>query len=106
MQRVKGSERHCATPRSGVVARMLRPVSCQQHPSFSESSCAIKLDEIISILTFEIAGGTNHQDRPTLSWIEIRRRRQNGDRIWRYNVSALGSQRFFLRAQRDVALHR
>jgi hypothetical protein len=85
---------------------MLRPVSCQQHPSVSESSCAIKLDEIISILTFEIAGGTGYQHGPAFSRIEIRRRRQNGDCIWRYNVSALAGQRFFLRAQRDVALHR
>ena len=106
MQRVNRSECHCATPRGGVVARILRPVSGQKHPAFLKSDGPIKLDQIISILTLEIAGGTRHQNRPTLPRIEIRRRRQNGDCIWRYNVSALGGQRFFLRAQRNIRLHR
>ena len=33
MQRSDGSERHCATPGSGIVARVLRPVSRQTVPS-------------------------------------------------------------------------
>ena len=89
MERMNGSERHCATPRGGVVPRMLGPVSGQKHPAFSESDCPIKLDEIISILTFEIAGGTGYQHGPALSRIEICRCNQYGDCIRRNDISAL-----------------
>jgi hypothetical protein len=89
MQRINSRERHCATPRGGVVPRMLRPVSSQKHPALSESDCAIKLDEIVSILTVEIAGGTGYQHGPVLSRVEICRCRQYGDRIRRNDISAL-----------------
>ena len=105
MQRVNGGEGHCATPRGCVVARILRPVSGQKHPAFMKSDAPIKLDQIISILTLEIAGGTNHQDRPALSRIEIRRRRQYSQRARRYDISSLRGQRFFLRTQRNVSLN-
>jgi hypothetical protein len=71
MERMNGSERHCTTPRGGVVPRMLGTVSGQKHPAFSYSDCAIKLDEIIAILPFEIACGTGYQHRPALSRVEI-----------------------------------
>jgi hypothetical protein len=83
---------------------MLGPVSGQKHPAFSESDCAIKLDEIISILPFEIAGGAHDQYRPTFSRIKIRRSGEHGQGIRRHSVSALTGQRLFLRAQRNVSL--
>ncbi len=92
MQSVHRSQRHCAAPGGSVVSRMLRPVASQQHPTFSESDPAIKLDQIISILTFEIAGGTRHQNWPTLSRIEIRRRRQHSDCSWGHRIASLRSQ--------------
>ena len=92
MQSVNRSERHCTTPGGRIVPRMLRAVPSQQHPAFSESDPAIKLDKIISILTFEIAGGTRHQNWPTLSRIEIRRRRQHSDCVRRHCIASLRSQ--------------
>jgi hypothetical protein len=89
MERMNGGERHCATPRGSVVPRMLGPVSGQKHPAFSESDCAIKLDKVIVILPFEIAGGAHNQYRPTFSRIKIRRRSEHGHGIRRHNVSAL-----------------
>ncbi|PYI99041.1 MAG: hypothetical protein DME98_02030 [Verrucomicrobia bacterium] len=92
MQSVNRGERHCATPGGGVVSRMLRPVSSQQHPAFSKPHPPEKLDKVISILTFKIAGGTNHQNWPTLSRIEIDRRPQHSDCIWRHRIASLRSQ--------------
>src|SRR5262245_42420404 len=106
MQCVNRGECHRTAPGGGVVARMLRPVTCQKHPALTESNCPIELDKVIPILTFEIARGTSHQDRPTLSRIEIRGRRQYGDGIWRHRISSLRGQRFFLRAQRHIGLDR
>src|SRR5215472_17864808 len=105
MQRTDGGEGHCATPCSGVVARMLRTVSGQKHPSFSESHRAIKLDEIISILTFEIARGTGYQHGPGLVWIKIRRCCEHSECVWRHGIPTLCSQRFFLRAQGNISLN-
>src|SRR5215468_8683788 len=105
-QRSDGCERHRATPGSSIVAGVLRSVSCQKHPAFTKSDTPIKLDQIISILTLEIAGGTNHQDKPALSWIEVCRRGQHGDCVWRYNISSLSGQRFFLRAEGNISLDR
>lgn len=106
MKRINGGEGHCATPRRCVIARILRSISCQKHPAFMESDGPIKLDEIISILTFEVAGGTNYQDWPALSWIEICRRSQHSERVRRHDISSLCGQRFFLRAQGNVSLNR
>src|SRR5215831_11236707 len=106
MHRSNGGECHCATPRGRVVTRILRPVSCQKHPAVMESDAPIKLDQIISILTLEIAGGTNHQDRPALSWIEICRRGQYSECVWRYDIPSLRGQGFFLRAQGNIGLDR
>src|SRR5215470_14211343 len=99
MQRSNGGECHRATPRGCVVTRILRPVSCQKHPAFTKSDAPIKLDQIISILTLEIAGGTNHQDGPALLWIEICRCSQYGECVRRYDICSLRGQRFFLRAE-------
>ena len=104
MQRISSRERHCATPRGGVVPRVLRPVSRQKHPALTESNCPIELDKIIAILTFEIARGAGHQNGPTLSRIEIRRSGEHGHAIRRHSVPALGGQRFFLGSQRDISL--
>jgi hypothetical protein len=71
---------------------MLRPVPSQQHPTFSKSHPPVKLDKIISILAFEIARGTRQQNRPTLPRIEIRRRRQHSDCVWRHRIASLRSQ--------------
>jgi len=106
MQRSDGGQRHCATPRGGVVTRILRPVPGQKHPAFMKSDAPIELDQVISILTLEIAGGTNHQNRPALSRIEICRRGHYGKSIWRYDISSLSGQRFFLRAQGNISLDR
>ena len=103
---VNGSERHCSAPRGGIVPRMLRPVASQQYPTFTESGCTVKLDEIISILTFEIARGTGYQDGPGLSRVEICRRRQYGHGIRWHDIPSLSRQRFFLRAQRNIRLDR
>jgi hypothetical protein len=89
MQRTNSRERHCATPGGGIVPRVLRPVSGQKHPAFRESGCAIKLDEIISILTFEIARGTGYQHGPALSRVEVCRCRQYGNCIRRNDISTL-----------------
>src|SRR5947208_4410870 len=91
-QSLDGGQRHCATPGRGVAARMLRPVSGQQHPAFSNANSAIKISEIISILTFEIAGGTNHQHGPARSRIEIAGCRQHSNCIRRYDISSLRSE--------------
>jgi len=98
MQRIRSRERHCATPGGSIVPRVLRPVSGQKHPAFRESDCAIKLDEIIAILPFEIAGGSYDQYRPTFSRIKIRRSGQHGHGTRRHSVSALPGQRFLLSA--------
>src|SRR6266550_602344 len=87
MQGGDRGEGHCAPPCGCVVARVLRAISGQKHPAFSESDCAIKLDEIISILTFEIARGTGYQHWPALSRVEICRCRQYGDCIRRNDIS-------------------
>ncbi len=99
MQGGDRGEGHCATPCGCVVARVLRAISGQKHPPFMKADAPIKLDQIISILTLEIAGGTNHQDGPALSWIKIWRSGQYGDRVWRHDIPSLRGQRFFLRTE-------
>ena len=105
MKRINGGEGHCATPRRCVIARILRSISCQKHPAFMKSDGPIKLNQIISILTLEIARGTRHQNRPTLPRIEICRRSQYGERVRRYDIASLRGQRFFLRTQRNVSFN-
>ena len=103
---VNGSERHCSAPRGGIVSRRLRSVARKQHPTFTEAGRAVKLNEIISILTFEIARGTGYQHGPALSRVEIYRCRQYGHGVRRRNISSLSRQRFFLCAQWSIGLDR
>src|SRR5262245_3206045 len=104
MQRVDGGEGHRSSPCSGIVPRRLRPVARKQDPTVRNSSSAIELNKVIAILPFEIAGGAHNQYRPTLSRIKIRRSGEHPHGTRRHCVSALTSQRLFLRTQRNVSL--
>src|SRR5438552_636797 len=86
------SEGHGAAPGGRVVSRMLRTVACEQHPPLGKSDPPIKIREVISILTLEIAGGTDHQNRPALSRIKIVGRRQHSNCVLRYDISSLRGQ--------------
>jgi hypothetical protein len=61
------SERHRSAPCGIIVSSWKGTVSRQQDPTFSKSYSPVKFDEIIAILSFEIAGGTYNQYWPTLS---------------------------------------
>src|SRR5205823_12689553 len=73
-KRINGGESHRAAPCRSIAARTLRPVSGEHHPSFRQSDPAIEIGEIITILTFVITRGTDHQYRPGSLWIKIGRR--------------------------------
>ena len=91
VKRVDGSDCHGLAPCHIVVLRVLWAVPRQQHPALSKSDPSIEIGQIIPVLTFKIACGTSHQNRPDFCWIKICGRGQHCDCVCRDRIAALPS---------------